>query len=278
MPQLIDQKTWDKAQLLLKQNAVHAIRNNKKHKYLLRGLVVCGLCGSMAPGHVSNRSTYYSCAAKRNKNLTTKQHTERVATRHANLDEKVWVGLVSLLDDPDKLKEQLDRKIERMKQPVTIDANILSKIEQELAKLSLEEKRLLDAYREGVIELDELREQKAKISKRLHVLKAKQKAAQSALERPGQQKISYTELVDLSAVYRRAMSQATFATRESIANLLINRVKLYPNTVVVEGIVPVVPDMLSAAHRRLPYVNLCHPERSEGVSKPVVLKTSRVWE
>ncbi len=53
----------------------------------------------------------------------------------------------------------------------------------------------LDAYREGVIELDELQEQKAKVSKRLHVLKDKQKDAQSALERPGQQKINYTELV-----------------------------------------------------------------------------------
>jgi site-specific DNA recombinase len=249
---IIDQKTWDKAQVLLKRNAVLSLRNNKTHHYLLRGLVVCGLCGSMAPGHVSNQNTYYSCAAKRNKNLTTKPHEERVATRHTNLDEKVWAGLVSLLDDPDKLKEQLDRKVERIKQPVTIDGNVLPKIEQELAKLSLEEKRLLDAYREGIIELDELRDQKAKVSKRLHVMKAKQKTAQSALERPGQQKISYTELVDLSAVYRRAMARADFATRESIANLIINRVKLYPEKAVVEGIVPVVPDVLNSAQHASP--------------------------
>ncbi|MCL5429659.1 MAG: recombinase family protein [Chloroflexi bacterium] len=252
VPPLIDKKTWDKAQKLFKKNATLSVRNNKKNNYLLRSLVVCGLCGSMAPGHVSNHNTYYSCAAKRNKNVTTKPHEERVATRHTNLDEKVWAGLVSLLDDPDKLKEQLDRKVERMKQPITFESSVLPKIEQELQKLSLEDKRLLDAYREGVIELDELREQKAKVSKRLHVLKAKQKAAQNALERPGQQKISYTELVDLSAVYRRAMSKADFATRESIANLIINRVMLYPKKAVVEGIVPVVPDVLSSAHRGAP--------------------------
>jgi site-specific DNA recombinase len=258
VPSIVDKAIWDKAQQLLKQNAMRSVRNNKRHHYLLRGLVVCGLCGSMAPGHVSNLHTYYSCAAKRNRNLTTKPHQERVATRHADLDEKVWAGLISLLDDPDKLKEQLDRKVERMNKPVTIDGNILPKIDQELAKLSLEEKRLLDAYREGIIDLDELREQKAKVSKKLHVVKAKQKAAQSALERPGQQKISYTELVDLSAAYRRAMSQADFATRESIANLVINRVKLYPDKAVVEGIVPVLPDVLSSAHRCAP---LEHPRR-----------------
>jgi site-specific DNA recombinase len=252
VPPIIEKSIWDKAQRLLKQNAVLSLRNNNKNKYLLRGLVICGLCGSMSPGHVSNQHTYYSCAAKRNKNLTTKPHEERVAARHTNLDEKVWAGLVSLLDDPAKLKEQLDRKVERLKHPFPIQENALPKIEQELAKLSLQEKRLLDAYREGIIELDELREQKAKISKRLHVVKAKQKAAQSALERPGQQKISYTELVDLSAVYNRAMARADFATRHKIANLLINRVKLYPDKAVVEGIVPVVPDVLSSAHRRAP--------------------------
>ena len=68
---IIDAATWEKAQQLLKQNAVGSKRNNSKNDYLLRGLVVCGLCGSMAPGHVSNHKTYYSCGAKRNGNITT---------------------------------------------------------------------------------------------------------------------------------------------------------------------------------------------------------------
>ncbi len=260
VPPIIEKSIWDKAQGLLKQNAVFSLRNNKTHHYLLRGLVVCGLCGSMAPGLVSNQHTYYSCAAKRNKNLTTKPHPERVATGHTDLDDKVWAGLVSLLDDPDKLKEQLDRKIQRSKHPIRVQENVLPKIEQELAKLSVEEKRLLDAYREGIIELDELRVQKAKIQKRLHVVKAKQKAAQGVLDGPGQQEITYTELVDLSAVYRHAMARADFSTRESIANLIINRVKLYPDKAVVEGIVPIVPDVLSSAHRSAPLRRLMNPD------------------
>ena len=48
------------------------------------------------------------------------------------------------------------------------------------------------------------------------------------------------------------MSKADFATRESIANLIINRVKLNPNKAIIEGIVPVVPDVLSSAHRSAP--------------------------
>ena len=55
---LIDKQTWDAARKILKQNAYSARRNNNKNKYLLRGLVVCGLCGCMAPGYVSNKNTY----------------------------------------------------------------------------------------------------------------------------------------------------------------------------------------------------------------------------
>lgn len=64
VPAIIDNLTWKKAQALLKQNAHKSRRNNRKNNYLLRGLVVCGLCGSMASGYVSNKSTYYSCGAK----------------------------------------------------------------------------------------------------------------------------------------------------------------------------------------------------------------------
>lgn len=48
VPRIIDDATWSKARELLKQNARTSPRNNKKNHYLLRGLVVCGLCGSMA--------------------------------------------------------------------------------------------------------------------------------------------------------------------------------------------------------------------------------------
>ena len=165
-------------------------------------------------------------------------HDERVAVRHSKLDEKVWAGLVQLLENPDSLKTQLERKLERMNQPVKVDKSNLYKVEQELDKLAQQEKRLLDAYREGIIELDELREQKAKVAKRLHVAKAKQKAIQSAHEGSGTPNITMSELVDLSAVYKRAMSKAEASTKQTIANLLINRVKLYPNKAIIEGIIP----------------------------------------
>ena len=52
------------------------------------------------------------------------------------------------------------------------------------------------------------------------------------------------------------MSKADAATRQTIANLLINRVKLFPTKAVVEGIIPTYPDALVPAQHAAPAKNL----------------------
>jgi hypothetical protein len=61
-------------------------------------------------------------------------------------------------------------------------------------------------------------------------------------------------LGDVSARYRRVIAKADFATKEKLANLLINSVTLYPKKAVVEGNIPVIqtdvlnPSALRPAH------------------------------
>lgn len=252
VPQIIDQETWDIAQVILKENSIKSRRNNKKNNYLLRGLVTCGYCGSMAPGYVSHKHTYYSCGAKRNKNLTIKPHEERVAVPHKKLDQKVWQGLVQLLDDPERLQDQLGKKIERFNRQAKKRPANIGELENDATKLAIQEKRILDAYREGAISLEELREQKGKIAKRRLIVEDQLHAAQNAQESRQDSEITMADLEDLSAVYKRAMSKADFATKAKIANLLIKRVKLFPDKAIVEGFIPIDPDALAKSHRQAP--------------------------
>ena len=252
---IIDNHTWEAAQERLKQNAKQSKRNNRTNEYLLRGLVVCGLCGSNAPGYVSNKSTYYSCGAKRNRNITTKPHDERIAIDRHELDQKVWDGMVNLLDDPENLEAQLQAKLERKN---IKPANILTtnnKIEKELEKLDIQEKRILDAYRESVISLEELKDQKTRIANNRKVLEAQKKAALSQQESIRQPEITMAMLGDVSARYRRVMAKANFSTREKLVNLLVNSVTLYPHKAVVAGNIPVPAietDALIPSNHELP--------------------------
>jgi len=236
---LIDQNTWDAAQSIMKQNAKKSPRNNVKNQYMLRGLMVCGLCGCMASGYVSNTTTYYGCGAKRNHNITTKPHDERVYVRHKSFDAKVWDGLVELLNDPENLKVQLEKRLERKNAHITPMGSTNGQNEQALSKLNVQEQRVLDAYREGIISLDELKDQKEKIAAKRKVLETKIKAALCQRESLDQPEITMDMLGDVSARFSRAMANAAFDKRQKLASLLINSVTLYPDKAVVQGNIPI---------------------------------------
>jgi len=248
---LIDQNTWEAAQKILKQNAQGSPRNNYKNQYMLRGLMVCGLCGCMASGYVSNTTTYYGCGAKRNHNITTKLHDERVYVRHKSFDAKVWDELVELLNDPENLKAQLEKRLERKNAHITPMSLTNGQNEQALSKLNIQEQRVLDVYREGIISLDELRDQKEKIATKRKVVEARIKAALSQQESLEQPQITMDMLGDVSARFNRAMTNATFDKRQKLANLLVNSVTLFPGRAVVQGNIPVTNiDVLSTSNLR----------------------------
>ena len=139
---IIDKKTWLDAQRLLKENSIKSSRNNSKNNYLLRGLILCGLCGSVTSGYVSNKNTYYSCGAKRHGNITTKPHDEPVTIKHTWLDEKVWSGLVELIDNPNNLKAQLEKRLEAKARKLSNPSNTKNeKTDNELIKLDAQENR-----------------------------------------------------------------------------------------------------------------------------------------
>jgi len=236
----IDQHLWHVAQALLKQNAHSARRNNNKNEYLLRGLVVCGLCGCMVPGYVSNKSTFYSCGAKRNKNIHSKPHDELIQVHRQTFDAKIWQGLIELLHDPENLKEQLEKRLDRRNSSILPTTNTDTKTDKDLERLNVQEKRILDAYREGIIDLEELKSQKEKIAARRITLEAKKKAAPSLVESAGKTEITMDMLGDVSARFQRAMAKADFTTREKLANLLVNSVTLYTDKAVVKGNIPIM--------------------------------------
>jgi uncharacterized protein (DUF1778 family) len=45
---------------------------------------------------------------------------------HQKLDEKSWQGLVQLLNDPEQMKAPMERKLDRLSQPMQVDKSNLS--------------------------------------------------------------------------------------------------------------------------------------------------------
>src|SRR4051812_35432622 len=115
VPPLVDQETWDRAQAQLARNALVSFRNNKKHDYLLRCLLKCGICGLAIHGCGLARTAggverlYYRCAGV--DALTTGRDTKcpRAMIDAEVIERAVWDHVVGLLGDPRQLVAQFER-------------------------------------------------------------------------------------------------------------------------------------------------------------------------
>ncbi len=85
------------------------------------------------------------------------------------------MGLTELLSDPENIKAQLNKRIQAKKAALPPSPST-SEFDKELNQLAIQEKRILDAYREEVISLDELKVQKENIANRRKVLEGKKES------------------------------------------------------------------------------------------------------
>jgi len=107
VPAVVPHEQWQAAQERLTRNKTLATRNAKR-TYLLQGLVRCGQCGAHMVGWFRDY-TYYRCSHYRRPNMHG-QDCRWPPVRAEGLEEAVWDRLQGLLQDPDSLVAELQRR------------------------------------------------------------------------------------------------------------------------------------------------------------------------
>ena len=152
VPALVDQETWDRAQAQMARNALVSFRNNKKHNYLLRCLLKCGICGlaihgcgfARTAGGVERR--YYRCAGV--DALTTGRDTKcpRAMIDAEVIEQAVWDHVVGLLSDPQRLVAQFERFVAETADGSPQDQAMERQLQARPDRLARADQRLLEAY------------------------------------------------------------------------------------------------------------------------------------
>lgn len=113
IPAIIDEETFERAQVKLKQNQQLARRNTKPGRYLLRALLSCGLCRLACQGRTdADGYAYYLCRGKTAPFLAGLE--QRCCSRYipvAELDALVWQDLCELLLHPELITQALARAL-----------------------------------------------------------------------------------------------------------------------------------------------------------------------
>ena len=183
VPQVIDDKTWERAQKLKKQRSIKAKRNTKV-LYLLQHLLKCGECGRNFHTRASWTTTsvrkgkaytyelttprrYYMCNGTLSLRLRCR---ERPYIRAEQLEEPIWSEVKRVLQNPDLIVAGI----------ATLDSQQGGGMEEEIAQaerdlrsIQMEEDRAIRLFVSGKITEAQLDLQRRFITERLESARAK---------------------------------------------------------------------------------------------------------
>src|SRR6266496_756772 len=145
-------------------------RRNTVEITLLQGMLICSECGyalCRREAHTSKRKLYYyRCLGSNNRDgRGRKCHCRPI--RQDYLDDLVWQKIIELLHDPTLIQREIDKRIQETKKlnPL-IDRKVL--LEKQKSKLLDAMDKLLDAYQEGLIPIEQLRKRMPELQKRVN--------------------------------------------------------------------------------------------------------------
>src|SRR5271169_1167506 len=240
VPAVIDEDTFARAQELLTQNKQLAPRRTIAPS-IVQGLVSCSKCG-YALSRTSTRSSarnihYYRCLGSDAWRHPGGPVCDNRPVRQDLLDHVVWNEVVRLLEDPDLIQRELDRRLAaaRTSDPTRLREKAL---QRELTRTRKAIDRLLTAYQEELLSLDELRRRMPELRQREH---ASQTELNSILDQISDRAIYLRLAETLSDFLTRLRTSADtldVQERQRIVRLVIKDILVGDETIVIRHSIP----------------------------------------
>jgi site-specific DNA recombinase len=244
VPALVNCETWDRAQAQLARNARLSFRNNSKHDYLLRCLLTCEMCGLAmfgvtrpASAHKPARQ-YYEC---RGQDCILSARTAACPSRAVKADEietSVWQHVTGMLTDPDRLLAQFDHMVATTEAGTAREQAAEQQLRARLDRLARADKRLLDAYQAGAVSLAELSERRHRLAEECHALERQQEERTRLRQHELQRAAVRTNLVAFCTRIRSRLAEASFADKQAILQLVIERIIVGDGRLEIRHVIP----------------------------------------
>ena len=235
---------FEAAQGLLKINKGQSLRNSKPGS-LLQGLISCKECGygfiSVVSGKKANGYSYYRC------NRVDKKCTNP-GIHMVSLDEAVWNSIISMLETPDLIQQEVERRLTDLEKAPRRQREKL--LEGKLMKLETESNRLLDAYQNECIDLSELKERMGRIKREKNNIIREVEQAHTGLSK--KQLLELNEAVKyFSEQLRISGENLELEEKRKILRMLIQGIQIGKDGISVEHIIPLKKKLVSDKSARL---------------------------
>jgi len=242
VPALISEEQYALAQELLERNSRLSPRNTRKPS-LLQGILVCRGCGhsyyrSSTRSKTGNVHHYYRCSGADSFRRPEGRVCAARPVRIDEVDEPVWAQVLALLENPELIKAEIDRRLQtlRAEHPATRGRD---RLERDLVRAQAALRRLIDGYQEQLITLEELRARTPELRKREATLRAELDALDTELH-DAETYLKLTETLDAFRARLSANAETlTIEHRQEIVRLVVREVLLGDDDITVRHSVPV---------------------------------------
>ena len=241
VPAIVSEETFALAEERLEKNKTHSPRRTKTPS-VVQGLVSCGKCG-YALSRTSAQTTarkisYYRCLGSDSWRHLNGPLCDSRPVRQDLLDDIVWTEVVRLLEEPTLIHAEIDRRLEAAR---ASDPNQQreSDLRHRLVRVRKSIERLVTAYQEELITIDELRARMPELRRQEQAL---HRELQSAVDR-AKDRETYLRLAEtLTGFLTRLRSCAeTLDTteRQRIVRLLVKEVLVSGDTIIIRHSIPI---------------------------------------
>ncbi len=242
VPALVTEESFARAQELLYHNKIRSRRRTIAPS-VVQGLVSCAKCGyalSRTSTQTSARKIhYYKCIGSDSwRKLGGPVCDNGRFIRQELLDEIVWAEVIRLLEDPALIQQELDRRLvaARASDPTRKREQSL---QRELTHVGKGVERLLNAYQEGLLSIEQLRERMPMLRQRQQALTAELQAiADQTNDRAAFLRLAETLTVFLARL-RSAAETLSVLERQKIVRLLVKDVLVGEDTITIRHSIPI---------------------------------------
>ena len=233
VPPLIEGVLWRRAQERLKMNRKFATRNNKRHFYLLRGLLICGTCGYTLQGRAQQGRVYYHCdQGGKERYPNVPRHSCHIAGQI--IEPLVWDAIAELLRHPGQIA--IAWEADASQQETTPDE--LSRLQARRRKLEQQWTRLLDAFQEELLAKTELVKRKERLDRER--LTITERIAQ--IQRQQEQQSAKSQIMKNFAVFceqtQKSLANPTPEVKQEVLRLLVESVVVEDDAMTIKHIIP----------------------------------------
>jgi site-specific DNA recombinase len=241
VPALISSTQYALAQARLAENRRFAARHTKVPS-LLQGLLVCRSCG-YAYYRTSTRTSrrklfYYRCLGADDYRYPEGRRCTNRPVRQDALDALVWDEVIRLLENPALVWQEIDRRLAalRTEHPVTVKRESLVKT---LTRIRRAIARLIEAYQEDLLSLEEVRKRMPPLRQREGTAEAQLASLEAELTDAETYVTLAESLQGFLAKLHEAAQTLALADRQRVVRLILKEVQVGPDTLVLRHSIPV---------------------------------------